>query len=423
MRRKYTYAISNEKFIEQLLFWSEKFQESSLLISNNNSENFAALVAVGCVKSISPTENSFSELKLFHDENKDWMFGYLSYDLKNEVENLTSQNTDNLHFPKMMFYIPETIFKIKGQEVFVESILKKNEIDTYFSEINNQEIELKYSKITLKSRETKEEYLSKITKIKKHIQLGDIYEMNYCQEFYSEGKDINPRVVFSNLNKKNNSPFSVFFQRSGLHLLCSSPERYLQKKGNKIISQPIKGTRKRGRNIEEDLLLKNELLNSEKERSENVMITDLVRNDLSKTAKKGSVNVKELFGIYTFDNVHQMITTIESELKENVHFTDVLESTFPMGSMTGVPKIKAMKLIEKYENQKRSLFSGAFGYITPKGDFDFNVVIRSILYNKLNRYVSVMAGGAITINSDELEEFEESELKAKAMLDVLKYEK
>ena len=423
MRRKYTYPISDDKFVDKLLFWSEKFQESSILISNNLSEEFDALIGVGCIKHLIPNENSFQQLREFHNENKDYLFGYLSYDLKNEVEDLTSENADNLDFPKMIFYIPESIFKIKDKNVLVESILNKNEIDTYFSEIKNQEVKLESTQIALKRRETKEEYLSKITKIKKHIQLGDIYEMNYCQEFYSQGKDISPRVVFNNLNKRNKSPFSVFFQWKDLNLLCSSPERYLHKKVNKIISQPIKGSRKRGSTIEEDLLLKNELLSSEKERSENVMISDLVRNDLSKTAKKGSVKVKELFGIYTFENIHQMITTVESKLKNDFDFVDVLQTTFPMGSMTGAPKIKAMELIEKYENQKRSLFSGAFGYITPEGDFDFNVVIRSILYNKLNRYVSVMAGGAITINSDKLAEFEESQLKAKSMIDVLKNEK
>ena len=206
------------------------------------------------------------------------------------------------------------------------------------------------------------------------------------------------------------------------YLLCSSPERFLQKINDQIISQPIKGTRKRGKTAEEDNALIDQLRQSEKDKSENIMITDLVRNDLSKTARKASVKVEELCEIYSFDRVHQMISTISSKLDDKFNFVDVLKTTFPMGSMTGAPKLKSMELIEKYEVTKRSLFSGAFGYITPNADFDFNVVIRSILYNKVNESISVMVGGAITINSDAEDEYEESLVKGKAMIDVLKGE-
>ena len=153
------------------------------------------------------------------------------------------------------------------------------------------------------------------------------------------------------------------------------------------------------------------------------MIADLVRNDLSRTAKKSSVKVEELFAIYSFERVHQMITTISSEIDENFDFIEVLKSCFPMGSMTGAPKLKSMQLIERYETTKRSLYSGAFGYISPDQDFDFNVVIRSILYDRVSSYVSVLVGGAITINSDEKEEYEECLIKAQAMIDVLKNER
>jgi para-aminobenzoate synthetase component 1 len=197
----------------------------------------------------------------------------------------------------------------------------------------------------------------------------------------------------------------------------------LQKSEDKIISQPIKGTRKRGKTQPEDQELISDLKQSEKDISENIMIADLVRNDLSKTAEKSSVKAEELCEIYTFDRVHQMISTISSNLDKKYNFVDVLESTFPMGSMTGAPKIKSMELIEKYETTKRSLFSSAYGYITPNADFDFNVVIRSILYDEINNYISVMAGGAITINSDPKSEYEECLVKAKAMIDVLKNEK
>jgi para-aminobenzoate synthetase component 1 len=247
--------------------------------------------------------------------------------------------------------------------------------------------------------------------------------MNYCQELFSKEYNINPSSVFWELHLKSNAPFSIFSKMKDKYLLCSSPERFLQKSEDKIISQPIKGTRKRGKTQPEDQELISDLKQSEKDLSENIMIADLVRNDLSKTAENSSVKAEELCEIYTFDRVHQMISTISSNLDKKYNFVDVLESTFPMGSMTGAPKIKSMELIEKYETTKRSLFSAAYGYITPNTDFDFNVVIRSIFYDEIKDYISVMVGGAITINSDPKSEYEECLVKAKAMIDVLKNEK
>lgn len=210
-----------------------------------------------------------------------------------------------------------------------------------------------------------------------------------------------------------------FLKLNDKYLMSASPERYIKKEGTKIISQPIKGTAKREDDFILDSILKNNLVTDQKERSENVMIVDLVRNDLSQTATKGSVKVEELCKIYTFDQVHQMISTVTSQVAENTHPIDIIKSTFPMGSMTGAPKISAMKIIETLEETKRGLYSGAVGYISPSGDFDFNVVIRSILYNASNKYVSYSVGGAITAKSDPLNEYEECLLKAKAMRTVL----
>jgi para-aminobenzoate synthetase component 1 len=186
------------------------------------------------------------------------------------------------------------------------------------------------------------------------------------------------------------------------------------------MSQPIKGTSRRSayekRNDQEEINL---LLSDEKERSENIMVVDLVRNDLSKICKKGSVSVKEYLKIYSFPHVHQMISTIAGELRNDVTFTDILSATFPMGSMTGVPKKKVMELIEQFEKTKRGLFSGSVGYIDPEGDFDFNVVIRSILYNEMKQYLSIQAGSAITWKSDPEKEYEECNLKIAAMRSAL----
>jgi len=252
-----------------------------------------------------------------------------------------------------------------------------------------------------------------------HIHRGDIYEANFCQEFYAEEALIHPLEIYTKLNAISKTPFAAFLKFNDKYLLSASPERYIKKNGNKIISQPIKGTARRSTNHDEDQALKDELKHDDKERSENIMIVDLVRNDLSKTAKKGSVKVKALCKVHSFKQVHQMISTVVSKIKKDVHPVDVIQTTFPMGSMTGAPKISAMKIIEDLEETKRGLYSGAVGYFSPQGNFDFNVVIRSILYNVTEKYLSYSVGGAITAKSDPLKEYEECLVKAKAMRDVL----
>ena len=285
---------------------------------------------------------------------------------------------------------------------------------------NSQNSNLEPKKIEIQSKISRTEYIHSVEKLKEHIRKGDIYEINFCQEFFAENASIDTTEIYKNLNAISGAPFAAFCKFDTHYLMCASPERFLQKRGNKLISQPIKGTIKRSENRETDDQLKNELLHNEKERSENVMIVDLVRNDLSRIAKKGSVNVDELYEIYSFKQVHQMISTVSCEIENTVSFTEILKSMFPMGSMTGAPKISAMKLIEQYESTKRGLYSGAVGYISPEGDFDFNVVIRSILYNSENKYLSFMVGSAITDKAQAEQEYEECLLKAKAMFQALR---
>ncbi|HMG82080.1 MAG TPA: anthranilate synthase component I family protein, partial [Ferruginibacter sp.] len=246
------------------------------------------------------------------------------------------------------------------------------------------------------------------------------YELNFCQEFYAEPASIDPIAVYQQLTKLSPNPFAALYKLNDRYCLCASPERYLKKMGETVISQPIKGTAKRdlaNKLLDEER--KTSLLNSNKERSENVMVVDLVRNDLSKICQEGSVKVDELFGIYSFPQVHQMISTVSGRLQNDIHWVDAIKATFPMGSMTGAPKKRVMELIEKYEQTKRGLFSGSIGYINPEGDFDFNVVIRSILYNSNTQYLSFQTGGAITFYSNAAEEYEESLLKAEAIKTVL----
>lgn len=273
---------------------------------------------------------------------------------------------------------------------------------------------------TVHPRMEKADYLQIINQIKEHIKKGDCYELNFCQEFFAEQARIEPVDIYQKLSALSPNPFSVFYKLDHRYLLCASPERYMMRKGNRIWSQPIKGTAPRRLDNEKlDQEQKDELLKSPKQRSENVMVVDLVRNDLSKICEEGTVEVEELFGIYTYPQVHQMISTITGTLQPQLSFVDIVQATFPMGSMTGAPKKRVMQLIEQYEKTKRGLFSGAAGYIAPNGDFDFNVVIRSVLYNEETNYISYQVGGGITFQSDAEEEYEECMLKAMAMKAVL----
>jgi para-aminobenzoate synthetase component I len=404
--------------------------EETFFFLNNNQfigsklklNTFEKLFAAGIVDEIKTNTGALDSLQLFiNKHNGKWIFGYLSYDAKNEIEKLKSNNFDRLDFPILHFVVPETVIVFNdGYRIYNQCSKEFSfpDFEAYFEKEQNDT--QKTSNVQPKARITKQGYIEKINKIKEHIQYGDVYELTFCQEFFAEDAIINPAEVYEKLNKISPAPFSCYYRSGQHHLMSSSPERFLCKTGKKIYSQPIKGTIRRSENATEDDILKQQLLGSEKERTENVMIVDLVRNDLSRIAKRGSIKVEELFGVYSFSTVHQMISTICCELKEEKSFTDIIKATFPMGSMTGAPKVKALELIEQYEETKRGLFSGTIGYIDPVGNFDFNVVIRSILYNAEKKYASIQTGGAITIGSDAEKEYEESLLKAQALIEALK---
>jgi len=433
MRKAIIYKNINTRFFKKnLLRWAQNFSHVAYYDSNNEHNpphnfsfnNYETIVAIDKISELMFNEkDNFEKFKNFYEKTNDWIFGFLTYDLKNELEDLKSDNYDDVQMPIINFFQPKLIFFISRKRIkveyfndytpriFVENIVKQ--IKNYY--ISDDE---ENKKISFNSRLTKNQYVSIINDIKEHIYKGDIYEMNYCFEFFSERKSMDPVVTYLKLNELSPTPFSCFYKLYDKYLLSASPERFLMKKENQIISQPIKGTARRGNSINEDKELIKELKTNEKELSENVMIVDLVRNDLSKSASDGSVKVLEMFGIYTFPQVHQMISTIGSTLDSKIHFTEVIKDCFPMGSMTGAPKVKAMELIEKYEMTKRGLYSGAVGYISPVGDFDFNVIIRSIIYNKNKKYISYMVGSAITANSDPEKEYEECLLKAEAMKQV-----
>lgn len=356
----------------------------------------------------------FTELDKFLSLQDEWKFGFLSYDLKNDVEDLSSNNFDGVAFPKLRFFIPKTLIEqtrngfdlVYGDEKYLE------EVKLFSKDSESQ-------KISLESRVDKKNYLEQVKRLQNEINFGNIYEVNFCYEYYKRNVEVNPVALYNALMPYTKAPFSAVGKFNDHYIISASPERFIKKEGKKIVSQPIKGTIKRGENEEEDKKLIEELKNNPKERSENIMIVDLVRNDLSQIGTYESVKVDELCEIYSFESVHQMISTVSCDLKEEVQFSDILKATFPMGSMTGAPKIRAMQLIEEAEETKRGLYSGSVGYVKPNGDFDFNVIIRSFLYNKPDKYLSAMVGGAITALSDPEKEYEETLVKIAPLLKAI----
>tara|TARA_R110002020_G_scaffold179365_4_gene372922 strand:- start:81808 stop:83100 length:1293 start_codon:yes stop_codon:yes gene_type:complete len=426
LRVKKTFTLKNTShFKQQLLQWSQEFNEVVWLDSNLHTQAYSEYDAILAVDGFTvlktDAQNAFEDLKTYQSTTKDWLFGYLSYDLKNDTELLTSNNFDGLNFPDLYFFQPKKLWLLKDNILEAHYLaMVDDEIDEDFNTINTLQLfeEVSFNTLKIKLRTSKDDYFKKLNNILEHIHRGDIYEANFCQEFYTSGH-ITPLATYKRLNAISKPPFASFVRLFNNYALCASPERYLKKSKTTVVSQPIKGTSKRSKDKNEDNALKRALENDPKERSENIMIVDLVRNDLSKTASKGSVTVQELCKVYTFEQVHQLISTVTSQVSDSLSPIDVLQSTFPMGSMTGAPKVSAMKIIEEYEDAKRGLYSGAIGYITPNGDFDFNVVIRSILYNAEKAYISYSVGGAITANSIPEKEYEECLIKAKAMREAL----
>ena len=406
-----------------MLNWADRFNTFCFL---DNHQYKSRLHTVECVLAagaanflMADTGNALEKLQEFISADRRWLFGHLGYDLKNEIENVHSSNLDKVQFPDLYFFQPEILIKFDGKQMFIKS--SNRDAGEIYDEIlrAGDPSPVIPGPINIQSRIGKQEYISIIQKLKRNILRGDCYEINFCQEFFAEDVIIDPVDVYKKLSAVSPNPFSGFYKLANKYLLCASPERFLKKKGNKLISQPIKGTSKRDRDKVEDDEFKEELRQSAKDRSENVMVVDLIRNDLSKICLEGTVKVDELYGVYSFPQVHQMISTISGELKPDISFREIIKATFPMGSMTGAPKKRVLELIEQYEKTKRGIFSGAIGYITPEGDFDFNVVIRSIMYNANNSYLSFQTGSGITFYSEADKEWEECLLKAEAIREVL----
>lgn len=409
-------------FKKQCLVWAQQFSCFVCIDNNKFPDKYHQEEYILAVDSISKIQlnnetDAFKKLKDFQENTKHTIYGYISYDLKNDVEKLTSNNKDSLGFPCLFFMQPR--YEIKIEKDFC--IINRNYIEASYIKDAIEAVVLELEKtlnVSWQQTVSKEEYLNKVKQIQTDIEEGTVYEVNYCYENYAENLHLNPINVFNKINEKVKAPFSSCIKVYNNYVVSFSPERFMQMKDGKMLSQPIKGTRKKDNNAILNNKLKQDLFNDEKEKAENVMIVDLVRNDFARSAKTGTIKVDELFGIYEFENIIQMISTISAQKSNEIHAIDALKSCFPMGSMTGAPKIKAMELIEKYENTRRGVYSGAIGYIKANGDLDFSVVIRTLLYNLESKYLSYSVGGAITYDSVAEKEWEETITK---MLSIIKY--
>jgi len=407
---------------QRMLNWANQFSILLFLDSNNYSSRYSGyecLLAVGVHDSLAVNkEDGLSLLQQLHDEQRDWLFGHICYDYKNNLEaRLASSHEPSIGFPELHFFRPEVVCYINREQTLltIESVV---DAAVVYRDIMGADVHISSEgipRLRFTGRVGQEQYLDTIRRLRTHIGDGDCYEINYCTEGYCEGTVVDPLQVFHALNTLSPAPFAAYYRLEDLHMMCASPERYLRKEGTGILSQPIKGTARRDKDAAVDAQIREALRNDIKERAENVMIVDLVRNDLARCCSVGSVQVDELFGVYSFPQVHQLISTVSGTLVPGRPFTDAIRYSFPMGSMTGAPKHKVMQLIDRYEHSRRELFSGTVGYVTPSGDFDFNVIIRSLFYNERTQYLAYQTGGAITWDSVPEKEWEEMRLKAWAL--------
>lgn len=408
-----------------MLNWANQF--GVLVFLDNNAypttvEGYECLLGAGCHLPISNSgADPLLTVQQSFDQQPDWMFGHICYEYKDSLEpDCKSGHAPIIGFPLLQFFVPVTVCHIsRDMQLFtIESMGDPFLMYEAIMAASDSVAQVNASGVSFTRNVGREDYINIIDKLRTHIADGDCYEINYCTGGVAENVQCDPIAVFNALNKLSPAPFAAFYKLHDKYMACASPERYLHKSGNRILSQPIKGTARRDKDPGKDHEIKSQLRQDIKELAENVMIVDLVRNDLARCCITGSVKVDELFGVYTFPQVHQLISTVSGELQPSLPFTSAIRSSFPMGSMTGAPKIKVMQLIEQYEKSRREIFSGTIGYISPYGDFDFNVIIRSLFYNQTSGVLAYQSGGAITFDSDPAQEWEEMRLKAWALENI-----
>lgn len=405
------------------LQWAQQFSEICYLQSNGYADEYASIKSLLAVDALytfnTENGNTFEALEKFKAKYPEqWMLGFFSYDLKNEIEQMETLFPNRLDFPDAYFFIPRTVIHFHYGKIEIEAPHPEEIFKEIQQTILHKE-EFTTPNIVFQARLSKDKYFDAFDNMMQHIRRGDIYEVNLCQEFFAEQAEIEPLKLYNQLNSISPTPFSTFFKQDDKFILSASPERFMAKRGTSLLSQPIKGTARRGDTEEEDSAIIDKLRNNPKEIAENVMIVDLVRNDMTRSALPGTVAATRKLEVHTFKQVHQLISTITCTQHPQISDIQVLKNAFPPGSMTGAPKISAMQLCDRYENSRRGIYAGTVGYFAPNGDFDFNVIIRSLLYNSSRKYLSFHTGGALTIDADPETEYQECLLKASALLKTL----
>ncbi len=406
----------------KLLALSERLPFFALLDSNTDQAKYTyptptvydLICGWSSGTSITPENSDYNSLKGLH---KGWWFGHLSYELRTHFEKVSNNNPPLIPFPEYQFFEAEVVVRLIGERLSITAQNPSAEYDQLCQHTLKPEQD--HEPIVLSPHRSKAAYSADIKAIKHHIQQGDIYEANYCQFFSGAANGVSPQHLWLKLNSMSPTPFAGFYKLNTKYLLCASPERYLQKQGSELVSQPIKGTARRGSTPIKDRKLSNELSSNPKEQAENIMIVDLVRNDFSRVAVANSVSVPELCGCYAFPKVFQLISTVKANLKPDKSIWDAISASFPMGSMTGAPKIMAMNLIDNYESHRRDLYSGSIGYIDPEDNADFNVVIRSLLLDQNTQDLAFAVGGAITSGSSVEAEYDECMAKAQSIFELV----
>lgn len=409
-----------------------------LFLDAQRPDETHGLLVLGVKRSLTldrPEKKAYSRISEFVGTAHGRCFGWVAYDQlrAHPLLDLPPQTESAVRLPVVHWIEPEGILEFKGcgpsaaihwlsaPDVAVaqlaEEAIRQPQTNRTQSEVNPKRFGI--------SSLSHGQYVSAFQKVQSHIQRGDVYELNLCREI--SGNLDGPwdaNAAFERLVDATSAPFSARLSWSQTDILCASPERFLRRRGHRLISQPIKGTAPRHPDPKQDQAIAEALRTDKKERAENVMITDLVRNDLSQVALPKTVTVEELCGIHSFRNVHQMVSTVSCEVRPDVLFEDILTAAFPMGSMTGAPKIRAMEITAEVEPVQRGLYSGTMGWAEPNGtggvgDFDLNVVIRTAMIDRASDRWGVHVGGAITSLARADFEWAETQLKANAVLNAL----
>jgi len=366
--------------------------------------------------------------------------GYFSYDLCHFIERLPTTAVDDLKLPECCFgfydlvlafdnlhakaYVISTGFPELSEDKRMEKARDRlNEMKATLAKISPSASEVPFTflaipmeQVNLKEGFTRQEYMDVVEKCRQYIIAGDIFEANLSQRFEAELAII-PYELYRRLRHINPAPFACYLGFDDVTVVSASPERFLRLQGDRVETRPIKGTRPRGKTPEEDEARAKELLTSPKDRAENIMIVDLERNDLGRVCRYGTIKVTELAILEVFPTVFHLTSTVVGKLKEGKNCIDLLKATFPGGSITGAPKVRAMEIIDELEPTRRSIYTGSIGYLSFNGDLDLNIAIRTFVVKGGKAYFQV--GGAVVYDSDPEAEYQETLDKARALIDAL----